>query len=353
MLGFCLKYCTHFNGALALEIFTEVYGKSIALLKSQSLETSWKPVEDSLKITLKPHGPDVTGSGGTQVVRDKLAELARGKGVDGAAKADAIVAASKPDTPGFQERAALLKTMQHFYLVEKKGNQSIWVMDPPKHYTSWVYDQFAGKSATSIRSELLQDEEVFGACLRQTFSDALQLARKWSADVEIKLALADADTLGFVRRWFNLDDDDESAVRASAATLLSGFKKITNACNGTKVIFSDLPPYRADLNADGTVAAIAQGEAMPVIYLFSEFIKMARPNSMGVLSKLWLCALTIIHELTHKLLNTEDHLYDFDGLKVKASFPAKMALSNADSWAHFAADVVGSLPLAARATALR
>lgn len=66
-----------------------------------------------------------------------------------------------------------------------------------------------------------------------------------------------------------------------------------------------------------------------------------------------MCSLTIIHELTHTVLNTEDFQYDTDGLKpgenrhssekLGQKFNHSNALKNADSWAYFAADLAGAL----------
>ena len=66
-----------------------------------------------------------------------------------------------------------------------------------------------------------------------------------------------------------------------------------------------------------------------------------------------MCALTIIHELTHMVLNTEDFQYDDSGLKPgkerrSSEKPGQMfnhinSLKNADSWAYFAADLAGAL----------
>ena len=72
-------------------------------------------------------------------------------------------------------------------------------------------------------------------------------------------------------------------------------------------------------------------------------MKTGRKNVFGNVPKMWLCALTIIHELTHKLVSTKDIRYDHDGLKPGATFDNGDALNNADSWAYFAADIVGAL----------
>ncbi|MBI3231068.1 MAG: hypothetical protein HYZ45_13110 [Burkholderiales bacterium] len=336
-----------------MDTFSEVYQKSVEVLKTQSLDDSWKKIESNLKMMLKPDGPDAGQARSLDELRDYLHEIGKGGGATASAQAEAMLKAANVGTPGFQERAAFLKTMQHFYLVEKKGNQSVWVMDPPKNLTAWPYDQFAGKTKEGIKTDLMLAVEIFGDANRQMMSDSLQLARKWSMEVQIKLAAAEPSTLEIVKRWFHAGGDDEQKVLATTATLLTGFKKITNACNSTNVTFSDLPHLRDDFDGDGTFAAVAEGETRPVIYLFKEFLKLGSPNKMGVIPKLWLCALTVVHELTHSLLQTEDIKYDHQGLNVRPGFSHKDALNNAESWAYLAADLVGAVSEADRKKALR
>jgi hypothetical protein len=54
--------------------------------------------------------------------------------------------------------------------------------------------------------------------------------------------------------------------------------------------------------------------------------------------------LTLLHEMSHSVINTKDAVYDFDGLKPGAVLSQKHALVNADSWAYFATDLAGQLP---------
>lgn len=326
-----------------MDTFSEVYEKSVEILDTQQMDASWKDIESGLKMMLKADGPNAGHATALEHLRAHLHKATKKNG-SAVAKANEILVGAKNGVLGFQTRAALIKTMQHFYLVEKKGNQNIWVIDPPKSLAAWPYDLFAGKTEAGIKADLMQEDEIFGSENRQMMSDALQLARKWSMDVQIKLANADDQTLAIVKRWFHLTSDDKQVVQVSASILLNGFKKIVNACNSSNVTFSDLPHMRDDFEADGTIAAVADGENRPVIYLFKEFLNIGRPNKMGVIPKLWLCALTIVHELSHSLQKTEDIKYDYEGLNVSASFSTKDALKNADSWAHFAADMVGALP---------
>ena len=88
-----------------------------------------------------PDGP----SPGKSTVLDDLRKrlVAAGKKAGGsAAKAagNEIVRVSETSRTDFQDRAALIKQMKHFYMVAKKGNQSIWVVDQPASYGEWDFE---------------------------------------------------------------------------------------------------------------------------------------------------------------------------------------------------------------------
>ena len=118
-----------------------------------------------------------------------------------------------------------------------------------------------------------------------------------------------------------------------------GFKKIAAVCNGARLVFSDHPPDRSK-GGWKDWAFVYKSEAMDVVYLQGAYLKAAKRSGT-----LWKCALTIIHELSHREVKTDDNRYDYDGLKPdKSSFPHAKALDNADSWAYFALDYVGTLP---------
>lgn len=326
-----------------MNVFTEVYDKSVELLKVSTMEGPWKAIEGDLKQMLQAGGPDAGKAAVLDDLRDHLNKAAKGKAIAKSAIATEIVKASKIGVTGYQDRAALIKTMQHFHMVQKKGRQSIWVVDPPKAFVSWPYDQLAGKSAADLTAELQSDAEVFGKGNRKMMSDASQLARKWSADVQVKLGTPNDKTLATVKRWFHTADDSHGKVTATAATLAKGFKQIHATCNSSHVIFSDRPHLRASGEWDNVYASVNDKDVMPVIYIFQVFLKTGKRNALGHIPKLWLCALTVVHELSHKLVNTDDIRYDDDGLKPGDSFTSEQALKNADSWAYFAADLVGVL----------
>lgn len=326
-----------------MDVFTDAYDKSVELLRTPSLHTDWKSIEQGLKTLLEVGGPSVNSAPCLDELRKQLTAN-KGKTTTAKAMADEIIRASRPTATGYQDRAALVKQMQHFYLVQKKGNQSVWVVDFPRRYGQWTYDLFAGKAVPDLKAQLEHTSEVFGSGNRGMMSDALQLARKWSSDVEVQLASKSRSVLAVVEKWFHAAGAKPGDIEASRATLLDGFKKITAACNSTKVMFSDRPHKRASGDMKNTYASVNSQDVMPVIYIFELFLRTGRRNKRGKIPKLWLCALTVVHELSHKVAKTDDIKYDDDGLKPGPGFSADQALKNADSWAYFAGDLVGAVP---------
>lgn len=336
-----------------MNVFSEVYEKSIDLLKVPQLHADWATIEKGLRELLLPEGPVVGKAGVLDDLRDKLTAAGKvSKGTAGKAMGDEILRVSQAARPSFQDRAALIKQMKHFYMVAKKGSQSIWVVDQPQAYGEWDYELFNGKSAADLPALLAQNDEVFGRGNRKMMSDALQLARKWSADTEVKLGAGSKSTDAAIRRWFLLEGASDADVAGVRATLLAGFRKITAACNSGQVIFSDRPKLRVGGDYDSTYASVNGADAMPVIYIYQLFLKTGKRTLLGTIPKLWLCALTIVHELSHKLVATEDKRYDYEGLAPSTAFPPDLAIINADSWAYFCGDVLGSVPKAAVKSAL-
>ncbi len=336
-----------------MNVFSEVYEKSVEMLKTPQLHADWASVESGLRDLLLPDGPAPAKCAVLDDLRNRL--VVAGKKAGGpAAKAvgNEIVRVSQAAKADFQDRAALVKQMKHFYMVAKKGNQSVWVVDQPKRYGEWDFDLFDGKSAVDLPALLADNEEVFGGANRKMMSDALQLARKWSADTEVKLGSKSAAVDAAIRRWFLLEGAADADVAGVRTALQAGFRKITAACNSGKIIFSDRPKLRTSGDYDSTYASVNGRDAMPVIYIYQLFLKTGKRNRLGHIPKLWLCALTIVHELSHKLVATEDKRYDYEGLKPSASFPPATALINADSWAYFCGDVLGAVPKSAVREAL-
>ena len=173
---------------------------------------------------------------------------------------------------------------------------------------------------------------------------AVQTARTVATAVQVKLGAASDVTKSVVRRYFGNASSTDKELIETMVTLASGYKKIAAACNGGNIVISDEP---GDRTGGGWKdwAFIYTAESMSVIYLQGAWLKKAGEISPSNQSPLYRCTRTIIHELSHKEVSTEDIVYGPKGLKPEGStaLTPEYALHNADSWAYFAVDVLGYL----------
>jgi len=338
-----------------MDTFTEAYDKGVQLLKSKCFDARWKHIEARLKTLMAHSGPNDGEAAVLDKIREELEAAAAGADEPSDAQAAEMMDLARKADHGYQDRAAFLEMLRHFYFVRLTHNQRVWVLDGSLSFHQWVYDEFDGLTRHEITRKLSAEPFLaFGSNDRDMFAEALQRARKWSMQIIADLGHPDQDTLDVVRRWFHTAHTNEAHVKATARTLLDGFKKIAAVCNSTNVVFSDDPPNRGR-HTDGHswIASVTSTDKMPVIYLYGSFLKNARKNVFGRYPRMWLAALTIIHELSHKLVSTDDLRYDYDGLKPGTSITPGNAIKNADSWGYFAADQVGAIPADALKSALK
>lgn len=244
-----------------------------------------------------------------------------------------------------QERAATLKMLRHLYHVKSAGGQAIWVYSPPVAYSKWIFDEVAGASDDALEAVLRKsEEEVYTAHQQGVMAAAIQEARAVCLAVVIKLGTPTPATTAVVRRYFGNSATTPEQLATITATLLAGYKRIANACNGGTIVISDEP---LDRNSGGWKdwAFVYSTEAMSVIYLQGAWLAKADQVSPSNQSALYRCVRTVLHELSHKVVSTEDVVYGPKGLKPEGStaLTPEYALHNADSWAYFAVDVLGYL----------
>jgi len=176
--------------------------------------------------------------------------------------------------------------------------------------------------------------------------DSLLLAHNWSQGACVKLSTPNTATKAMVRDWFAYADTSDKEIDRLVIKLRDGFKKVVNLCNSNRLVFSDDP---LDRNSGGWKdwAFVYSSESIDVVYLQNAFLKSGNGG------QLWRCALTIIHEITHRELKTDDYRYDTSGLKPgKGVLSLKQAINNADSWAYFATDLAGNLSTTERVKVL-
>ncbi|CAG1022617.1 hypothetical protein DOJK_01786 [Patescibacteria group bacterium] len=327
-----------------MQKFTEAYKKARKVVRNQTFTTEWQEFLEK-----KCHIKNFFDSSGFDDAYDKTPYHIRHKiktsvktGVN--TSGDVIYEAAKGTDKSATkrlERAATLKMIKHVYHVHKRGGQSVWVYSPPAADATWVFDEIAG-SETTVKARLARETEIFSADEMQWMSSALKFSLKISEDVKHKLAgkVLEESTKDMVKKWFLDEDCTDKELKSAIHKLHAGFKKIAQCCNSNTLVFTDYPDWRATRN-DYFGAAFRGGEGgrFPVIYLEGAFTRLT-----GNSGKKWLCAETIIHEMSHHEVSTEDHRYDHHGLKPnKASFPYAKTITNADSWGYFALDLAGYL----------
>ncbi|NOX76540.1 MAG: hypothetical protein GXP17_08015 [Gammaproteobacteria bacterium] len=153
-----------------------------------------------------------------------------------------------------------------------------------------------------------------------------------------------------IKHWFLDEDCGDDELDDAISKLTAGFNKITVSCNASTLVFADYPDWRAQRDKYyGAAIRGGEGGGFPVIYLEGAFTRLT-----GNSGKKWLCAQTIIHELSHHDVKTRDHRYDSQGLKPdKATFPYAKTIQNADSWGYFALDLAGYLSRSDRKKTLK
>lgn len=125
-------------------------------------------------------------------------------------------------------------------------------------------------------------------------------------------------------------DADKGAVQARIDKVKAGFDKIVECLTEDKVIFKkwDLAEDNK-IKEPNTFAYVRKAEAENNIYLGGAFW-VARTRGFDS------SAGTIVHELSHRLANTVDHVYGQSGAKDKAENAPDQAAENADNWEYLA-----------------
>lgn len=322
--------------------FTQAYKKLRKVVLSQRYQGEWEELMRTSGALQRLLGEDKLNflqSGILDDIRGKIRKA------DAAKRTQVMLDACKSgDNKGtVAERAAALKMLSHIYEDMERGGQTVWIYSPPKAYKKWVFDEIKGPDDAKIKVSLGETDEVYSFSDRQLMVNALAVARKWSMDAQVKLVAGDAATKTMVRRWFADEKTNDAQLTAIVAKLLAGFKKIANKANSTHLIFSDDPIDRRKIynKKTGEVGWAANAfvypeESMDVLYIQGGFLDNAASG------RLWRCAVTIVHELSHREANTDDIRYGKLTPHHKR-FPSAMALRNAANWGFFPADLAGAL----------
>jgi hypothetical protein len=326
-----------------MQKFTEAYKKAKEVVEKQEFETEWQTYLAKKCNVGKLFGEKGFMKGSAkapELFREKLRE----KVTVGTNVGDVLYAAANGGKPALtmKERAATLKMLRHVYRIAEKGSQDVWVYAPPKSDKAWVFDELNGDAAT-VKARLAAEDEIFSSEEMKWMSSALQIARKISEDTKSKLGAffgASTKTKDLVKHWFLDDTCGDTELADAISKLSAGFKKIAVSCGSPTLVFADYPDWRTQRdNYFGAAFRGGEGGGFPVVYLEGAFTRLT-----GNSGKSWLCAETIIHELSHHEVSTRDHRYDSAGLKPNSTvFPYAKTIDNADSWGYFALDLAGYL----------
>lgn len=346
-----------------IEDFTGAYDKARQTVQSRQFATDWhKFLTDQALLKMvfsSSEGPAAVYGRGLDKFRKRLGESkAQSESVQILVAAGVNPSGSQALTEGEAMAVATLKMCRHFYLQRSEGAHSVWIFAQPYSFHRWVFDEIKGCTASVAKAKLDKVDEVYQAGDRTNLGNGVATSVTWCQKCVAKLGSPNAATKQLIKTWFFNQDPDEQRLQAAAATLLDGFKKIGNLLRSTKLIFSDDPidrmtgsavagqtNYRSNWN---DYAFVLEGERLDVVY-----VQNATLEKWGSADKAWMATLTIIHELTHRVLGTRDIVYDFSGLQPSAQLDFRHAIANADSWAYFAADMNGQVTNAARQKSYR
>jgi hypothetical protein len=205
-----------------------------------------------------------------------------------------------------------------------------------------------GGSLSTLRGKLGDVTERFSPDDMKHLSNATQQALRWCHKTLISLAAAKGGKDGnkdkdIVKRWFADEAAGEHDVEGAIATLAAGFKKMTGVVKSGGLVLTDHPAYRGTRfeQAVAFVMAGVKRDRLDVVYIEKAFF-----GTNNLLTGLTNWTRILVHELSHREAATDDvpGKYAWGGIKPNAAtFPLAKAITNADSWAWYCADIAGEL----------
>jgi hypothetical protein len=349
-----------------------------ALKDSKSFAASWQPVAADLFQLMGDEGLDAGRESALARLRRKATEgevsTVGTKAVQVVTEDTGLLSAvgangsAIGDVP--KARAAALKFLRHTYLLNRSGNNKVWVHSLPLSFSDWPSHALAAASTPEKVKELLRSsDERFSADDKKNLATSVQQAMAWCQKAGILLASAaaggtppSAETTAaraLVKRWFVGEDTvTEGDVNGLIATLTLGFKALIAAVGRGHFVLTDFVPLRKATGAEerkffGSEAFTLRSryEGMDVVYVEDYFFKR---DPGGVIFDQANWTRIVVHELSHLICGTDDFddRYAHSGIGVHAGFPSTKAVNCADSWAFFAADCAGILTAGNRLKAL-
>lgn len=338
--------------------FSQAWDAAREALKTGELHDDLKPLKWTLKAFLGGAEPPKEGKVPDmlrQIVDRKAAQIVTSAGVPlHEAKGRAIVEYAGT-APSKAQRAAMLKMVYHLYMVGAAGSQVFWVYAPQTCYTKWIFSEVKNIATDAGLIAVLGQAgaEVYSATQRAAMLGAVLTAKSWCLGASARSSMGSASTHALVRNYFSTSAATDGQIRTIAARLARGFQLMAGALNHGTVIISDEPKDRSG-GGWGDFALAYIGETMCVIYVQGGMLGKIDDYSGGDAKSLMRAARTVVHETSHKAIQTDDVIYGSSGgLKPEGSVdltPA-YAIWNADSWAYYCVDLNGQLRPGASARA--
>jgi hypothetical protein len=338
-----------------MKLFSDAYTATRTGLALTTFPTdkAWGGVIKGLRDLVQEDGLSKSKKGALDDLRSRIASVSKG-----AKEADAIVAGAgkwgsngayvDPATAG---KLGALKLLRHTYSLTQMWSHKVWIVSTPATLREWPADAYANKPLLTVKTGLNDLAEQFGDDDKKKLGKATQEGGAWCQKAMIVAGAClkgKGKGIEFIKRWFaDEDNQGQTELAAIAQALNSGFKKMAGAMTRGQIILTDVPSVRGD--DSNTIwkseAAAAPGSAatdrIRVIYIESAFF-----SSRNILTgkKNW--TRILVHEMTHVELGTTDVRYAHNTLGMKPernNFSTATCLSNAESWAFFAADCAGAL----------
>jgi hypothetical protein len=341
--------------------FSDQYQEARKQIKDNPFADRFKAQRDALLKVMTDNGFEASAATALDDARSTFRRVAPGE-ASGTLEDTRILSAIGYSNGGAmdaatRQKAAALKFLSHVYLLKERGGQKVWIHSLPTDFTDWPHWAVVAGSPDYARSLLRASTERFSNQEKKHLSDAMLDGLRWcqkTLTLLTNFAGAGRDKGAaeqMIRRWFADEHTDGTQLSAHAADLTTGFKGILAAFNRNQIVLTDFPTLRtatsgAEKGLRGSEAFVwgkTSREKIDVIYVEDEFF--GTKNTMKGKEN-W--TRILVHELSHLIHGTVDvkpgPRYSWYGIGPNAAnFPSSAAVTNADSWAFFAADCAGAL----------
>ncbi len=270
--------------------------------------------------------------------------------------------------------AAALKLLRHTYLLNRWGNNKVWIVSLPDDFGDWPSRDMNARAGTEIAARILlrSSNEHFSGEQKKYLANSTSQSMAWCHKTLMVLASAakaskkgskkNVAAFNLVKRWFADPGASEADVNSYIGKLIFGFKQMTAMIGKGNFILVDWVPLRGAttaqeirfLNSEAFTFA-SNGEGLDVVYIEQSFFQN-HPGNVLSGQKNW--TRIVVHELTHIAAGTKDIVngaarYAHYGIGPHAGYPGSQCVQNADNWAFFAADCAGMLVTSERNQALK